>query len=213
MFPQVNFVETLTCSTLINQSITIVAVWTSPTFLPGSEFHGDDVGARVGFAHGQRAHVFPCQQLAAECTVSSARARHPPQSVNVAAPWSRLATDLRHVLLLLLFVGVPHQLVDAQVGVGAVAEGDGGRHARHFLHHDAVFEVAHARPTVLHWEWGREYRMVAQTTRVWQLRHASCLMKLNRLQLRMKMNNFCNIFWPYLQAFHTHLCNRAVLIL
>lgn len=85
------------------------------------------------------------------------RASLPPQSVAAAAnvlicEAVCLAADLRHVLLLLLVVGVPHHLVDAQVGVGAVAEGDGGRHARHLLHHDAVLEVAQARSAVLHWQ-------------------------------------------------------------
>lgn len=101
------------------------------------------------------------------------RARLPPQSVAAAAnvlicEAVCLAADLRHVLLLLLVVGVPHHLVDAQVGVGAIAEGDGGRHARHLLHHDAVLEVAQARSAVLHWQRGREVHVrdeVAQTTR------------------------------------------------
>src|SRR5262249_47511274 len=55
--------------------------------------------------------------------------------------------ELRQVALLLLGVAVQAQLVDAQVGVGAIGEPDRARGARDFLHGDAMFEIAEPEPT------------------------------------------------------------------
>lgn len=44
--------------------------------------------------------------------------------------------DLRHILLLLLFIGVAYQLVNAKVRVGAITETDGCWHSWQLLHHN-----------------------------------------------------------------------------
>lgn len=63
----------------------------------------------------------------------------------------RLATpdELGQVLLLLRGVAIAHNLVDAQVGVGAVAQGNGAASPRELLHNNGMVEVAHLRATVL----------------------------------------------------------------
>lgn len=63
---------------------------------------------------------------------------------------SPFGPDLRQVLLLLFVVGVAHHLVDTQVRMGTVAEGNTTRHSRHFLHHNDVIEVAQTDATVFH---------------------------------------------------------------
>lgn len=65
-------------------------------------------------------------------------------------PRSSFDPDLRQELLLLLRVGVAHHLVDTQVRMGTVAEGDATRHSGHFLHHNDVIEVAQTDSTVFH---------------------------------------------------------------
>src|SRR5690554_2809620 len=87
-------------------------------FVAGVEFHGDDVGAGVGFRHGQGADVFA-------------------------------ADEFGQVGLLLLFGAVAVDLVDAQVGVGAVRRAYRGRGAADFFHGHYVGQVAHARTAVL----------------------------------------------------------------
>ena len=59
------------------------------------------------------------------------------------------AQELRQITALLLFGRVQRDLIDAQIGVRAVAEADRGRGAGDLLHGDGVREVAQARPAVL----------------------------------------------------------------
>ncbi|RBQ84859.1 hypothetical protein VDGD_20868 [Verticillium dahliae] len=62
---------------------------------------------------------------------------------------ARAGNEAGQVLLLLLGVAVELQLVDAELGVGGVAEADGARGARQLLHDDAVGLVAHGEATDL----------------------------------------------------------------
>ena len=52
--------------------------------------------------------------------------------------------QLRQIFALLRLVAVAADLVDAEVGMGAVGQPDRGRRPRHFLDRDAVFEIAQA---------------------------------------------------------------------
>lgn len=123
-------------------------LYNHPTLLRCFESHGHDIGASVGLAHGQRSHVFARQQLD--------RRRHNLRTdslLTLSASDKRrssFASDLRQELLLLLRVGVAHHLVDTQVRMGTVAEGDATRHSGHFLHHNDVIEVAQTDSTVFH---------------------------------------------------------------
>ena len=56
------------------------------------------------------------------------------------------ADQLGQIFALLLVVRPAADLVDAEVGVGAVAEADRGRGARHFLLRDDMLEIAEAEP-------------------------------------------------------------------
>ena len=61
-----------------------------------------------------------------------------------------LAGDqLRQVCALLRLAAVAADLVDAEVGMGAVGQPDGGGGARHLLHGDAMLEIAEAGAAVL----------------------------------------------------------------
>jgi hypothetical protein len=59
------------------------------------------------------------------------------------------ADQLGQIFLLLLGRAPAPDLVDAQVGVGAVAQADRGRGARHFLHRHDMFEIAQAKAAEL----------------------------------------------------------------
>src|SRR5450631_3354677 len=52
--------------------------------------------------------------------------------------------QLREVFPLLRFIAVAPELIDAKVGMRAVGQADRRRRARHFLHCDAVLEIAEA---------------------------------------------------------------------
>ncbi len=61
-----------------------------------------------------------------------------------------LAGDqFRQVFAFLGIVAVAADLIDAQVGVGAIGQSDRGRTAADFLHGDAVFEVTEAGATIV----------------------------------------------------------------
>ncbi len=59
------------------------------------------------------------------------------------------ADQLRQVAPLLGLRAVLADLVDAEIGMGAVGQADRGRGARDFLHRDAVLEIAEARPAIV----------------------------------------------------------------
>src|SRR6185437_4688537 len=61
-----------------------------------------------------------------------------------------LAGDkLRQIAALLRLAAVAADLVDAEIGMGAVGETDRGRGAADLLHRDAVGEIAHAGAAML----------------------------------------------------------------
>lgn len=60
--------------------------------------------------------------------------------------------NLGKVFLLLGLIPIAHNLVEAEVGVGTIAEPHRSRSSRYLLHHQHVFQVAQARATILNWE-------------------------------------------------------------
>src|SRR5438445_11542360 len=57
--------------------------------------------------------------------------------------------QFRQIFALLRLVAVAADLVDAEVGMRAVGQADRGRGPRHFLHRDAVLEIAEAAAAIL----------------------------------------------------------------
>ncbi len=70
-------------------------------------------------------------------------------SLIASAPRCSPETSARQVLLFLLRRAEAPQLVHAQIRVRAVRQAHGGRRATHFLHRNAVREVAHRDAAVL----------------------------------------------------------------
>jgi hypothetical protein len=57
--------------------------------------------------------------------------------------------ELGKVLLLLLLVTVANNLVDAEIGVSTIGQGNAGTGARNLLHDDAVLVVSKTKTTIL----------------------------------------------------------------
>ncbi len=73
---------------------------------------------------------------------AGARLRHGKRADMLAG------NQLGQVFALLRFVAVAAELVDAEIGMGAVGEADGGRGTRDLLYGDAMGEVAQARAAI-----------------------------------------------------------------
>ena len=61
-------------------------------------------------------------------------------------------THVWKILFFLSLVSIPNQLVDTQVGMRSVTQGNGCRGSSNLLHHNAVTEVRRCKPAILHCE-------------------------------------------------------------
>src|SRR6516164_4548531 len=56
--------------------------------------------------------------------------------------------QLGQIFALLRRIAVAADLVDAEIGMGAVGQADSGGRTRNLLHRDAMFEIAEPRPAI-----------------------------------------------------------------
>lgn len=104
--------------------------------------------------------------------------------------------------MLLGLVAVAHELVDAQVGVGAVAEPHGRGSTGDLLHHQHVIQVSQGRSTILRWEERKKLMLPTTCTRSWGWAQHPVRSRTLRMLLGLPALSWALLAFPILSEFH-----------